>query len=54
MTYQIYIKSHIDAPDYEATCEADSFSKAAKMFHSMLQGEFDLHFIKEHMDLCIN
>ena len=30
--YEIYIKSHAEAPDYEDMCEAESLEEASKIF----------------------
>lgn len=49
MTYEIYIKSHTYAPDYENSVEAGSQAEAIEMFYDMLQGEFDRDFIAEHI-----
>ena len=36
MTYQIYIKSHCESPDFEAECEAETKEEAAKEFSRRL------------------
>lgn len=30
--YQIYIKSHTDAPDYEDSCSAEDLKEASRIF----------------------
>lgn len=47
MTYSIYIKSHTEAPDFEADVEAENEEEAINKFYEMLHGEFDRDFIKE-------
>ncbi len=47
--YTIFIKSHTEAPDFEQTIQADKFLEAANKFYEMLEGEFDMDFIKESM-----
>lgn len=47
--YKIYIKSHSEAPDYEADIEAESPEEATERFYEMLQGEFDRDFIRQNI-----
>ena len=46
-TFEIYIKSHVDAPDYEDSVRAKNLTEAVEMFYTKLQGEFDREFIKK-------
>lgn len=49
MTYRIYIKSHTEAPDFEAEIEASNPEEATERFYEMLQGEFDRDFIRANI-----
>lgn len=48
-TFEIYIKSHAEAPDFEQTVEANSQAEAVEKFYEMLQGEFDRNYISENI-----
>ena len=54
MEYQLYLKSHCEAPDYEDTCLASSKLKAAKKFQRRLnqlsEDYWDISTILENMD----
>ncbi len=49
-TFTIMIKSHTEAPDFEAEVQADIFLEAQYKFYDMLNGDFDMDFIGEHME----
>ena len=49
MVYKIYIKSHCDAPDFEAEVEANNKRQAARKFYMMLKGEFDYGFVYKNI-----
>jgi hypothetical protein len=40
-TYTCYIKSHIDAPDWEAEVEADNLDDACRKFSRMASGSWE-------------
>lgn len=47
--YLIYIKSHVDAPDYEREIEAPNRRLAIEIAYGLLGGEFDRKFIDQNM-----
>lgn len=49
MQYELLIKSHREAPDYESEVEADSLEEAVEHFYKELKGEFDRETIKKNM-----
>ena len=48
--YEIIIKSHSEQPDYENTCQAESFYEAAKIFHKDLNRGDELWGLREVAD----
>lgn len=48
-TYTLYIKSHTEAPDFEAEIDAIDEADAIHKFDVMLKGEFSDNFIRLHM-----
>ena len=49
MIYEIVIKSHTDAPDYEDSVEAINLEEATDYFHAQLKGEVERRFIEENI-----
>ena len=47
--YFINIKSHCEAPDFEAEVEVETQEEAVDAFYGMLKGEYDKKFIKQNM-----
>lgn len=48
--YTIYIKSHTDWPDYEATAQANTFEEAQDIFYNLLHGEYSKEDIARYME----
>lgn len=48
-SFTLYIKSHTEAPDWEQTVQADKMTEAVNMFYDMLEGEFDMEFIRDNI-----
>jgi hypothetical protein len=48
--FEIKIKSHIDAPDYESIVFAETREEAIERFYQDLRGEYDRDFIIEAME----
>lgn len=49
MIYEIYIKSHTEAPDYDGQVEASSYPEALKMFANRLKGEYSTEDLKNYV-----
>jgi len=52
--YQIYIKSHCEAPDYEDTCEANNVKEASEIFakkiNRLSEDYWDAKDLIKHID----
>lgn len=49
--YHLYLKSHCDAPDFEAEVEAENLDKAALEFQRRWCHDFDLQTIKQNIEI---
>jgi hypothetical protein len=53
MRYEIIIKSHTEAPDYEDSCEADSKEEAVAIFKERIGGasgeDWDASFLADNI-----
>ena len=47
--YNIYIKSHVDAPDYESIIFADNKTEAVTRAYNDLQGEYSRKEINDFL-----
>jgi heterodisulfide reductase subunit A-like polyferredoxin len=47
--YELYIKSHAEAPDFDQIIEAQSIGEATEHFYEILQGEFSRDFIRSNI-----
>ena len=47
--YILFIKSHIDYPDYENSVKASNRKEAIEIFYKQLGEEFDKQFIDSNM-----
>ncbi len=48
-TYQIYIKSHTDAPDFEEEIRAYSLDEAVEYWYKQFNSDLSKSYIKEHI-----
>lgn len=49
-SYNLYIKSHCEAPDIDMDIDADDFEQAVARFDAMTFGEFDKKELEKHIN----